>query len=303
VDLTLDSPAKTNLFLQILGRRPDGFHDLRTFMVALEFGDTLHFTCLDRPNIEISSTDPNLPIDQGNLIWKAARILQEGFAPQRGVKIHLVKRIPVGAGLGGGSSNGTITLVGLNQLWRLGLSDEKLEALAAEFGSDTAFFVRREPSLSEGRGESLTRVPFQQTWPLFLMNFGFGSATAWAYKNLRLNTISQAASKEEVLEGIKTCALKQDPWALLKKRYLLHNDLEKPVFGKFPILNLARDFLARQPGVKGAMMCGSGSTMMAVLENPEAGEALTQSVHQHFGPSVWCCRTSIQLPTVNRRQK
>jgi len=273
--LTLESTAKINVFLRILGKRPDGFHAVRTWMLPISLGDTMGFEKRDDTKIDIRCSDPTLPTDQSNLVCKAAELLQSRHNVKMGCRITLEKRIPIGAGLGGGSSNGSTTLVGLNRLWNLGLSDEALEKLSAEFGSDTAFFIRNRSALSEGRGEILTYIPYSKAAPIFLMNFGFGSATSWAYKHLNAGPVDerQAAEEFKVVDSNLNTRLK--------------NDLEKPVFQKFPVLRLAKDFLIAQSQVEGAMMCGSGSTMMAVLKEGSSGDDLRKAVHDYFGKSVW----------------
>ena len=278
--LTLPSHAKINLFLEILGKREDGFHAVRTLMLPISLADTLTIEDLPSPCIEIECSDSTLPTDGGNLIRRAAELLQQRHAPTRGARIHVQKNIPIGAGLGGGSTNGSTTLRGLNQLWNLNLPDDALEKLAAEFGSDTAFFIRNKPALSEGRGEIITPVPFPASLPLLLMNFGFGSATAWAYKNLKLDAAKARESNARISTFLSSLPN-------LKSALPLHNDLETPVFRKFPILKLAKDFLSTHPSVTGAMMCGSGSTMMAILQSERESDSLRDAILQRFGNSVW----------------
>jgi len=297
MSLTLESPAKINLFLQVPGKREDGFHEVRTLMLPVSLVDTLTFEPLENSRIEIESSDPLLPTDGSNLIRRAAWLLQSQHAPMRGACIRLQKNIPIGAGLGGGSSNGSITLVGLNRLWNLGLSEDDLEKLAAKLGSDTAFFVRNRPALSEGRGEILTPVEFPIFLPVFLMNFGFGSSTVWAYRNLKLEIGNE---KLKIKDETQTKAfqhfeslLKSSPsisnfgFFTSHSKSFFQNDLEAPVFRKFPVLKIAKDFLMSQPQVAGAMMCGSGSTIMALLRSRNQGEELHQTVLKRFGSSVW----------------
>jgi 4-diphosphocytidyl-2-C-methyl-D-erythritol kinase len=273
--MNLPSHAKINLFLKILEKRPDGFHSVQTLMLPISLHDDLIFEKLDKPEIVLESSDRTLPTDKSNLIRRAAELLQSRHAPRCGARIRLNKQIPIGAGLGGGSSNGSTTLVGLNRLWNLNLDPKTLEILSAEFGSDTAFFVQNKPALSEGRGEILTSITFRQQLPLLLMNFGFGSATGWAYKNLKLEGKSSKVEMGNFESGI------------FDLKSILQNDLEKPVFKKFPILQIAKDFLSAQPEVAGSMMCGSGSTMMAILKSSNQAASLEKSIRKQFGPSVW----------------
>lgn len=282
--MILTSHAKINIFLKILEKRSDGFHSVQTLMLPISLRDDLTFEKLDQPEIHLESSDATLPTDKSNLIRRAAELLQSRHAPQCGARIKLHKRIPIGAGLGGGSSNGSTTLVGLNQLWNLQLTPKTLETLSAEFGSDTAFFVQNKPALSEGRGEILSPVPFPHQLPILLMNFGFGSATGWAYKNLKLGTKNEKLNTVSPLENFQFPS--HSPFSNLNSQFL-KNDLEIPVFKKFPILQIAKDFLSIQPEVAGSMMCGSGSTMMAVLQSPDHAASLESSIRKKFGASVW----------------
>lgn len=279
--ITLASHAKINLFLHVLGKRDDGFHAVRSLMLPTSLTDTIHFETLPVSRIELECSDPSLSTDRHNLVCRAAELLQTRHAPDRGARIRLKKRIPIGAGLGGGSSNGSTTLVGLNRLWNLDLSEERLEQLAAELGSDTAFFVRCQPALCEGRGEILTPTSFSFALPILLVNFGFGSATAWAYQNLE-----SRSAKEETRSAVPD-SQSLDGAAMPDSQFTLRNDLEIPVFRKFPILGIAKKFLAAQADVTGAMMCGSGSTMLAILRSAEHGEAVRKAVQHHFGATVW----------------
>ncbi|MDD2708271.1 MAG: 4-(cytidine 5'-diphospho)-2-C-methyl-D-erythritol kinase [Verrucomicrobiae bacterium] len=289
--LALPSLAKINLFLHVPAKRPDGFHEVRTLMLPIGLADELTFDLLDEPRIDLTCSEPSLPTDKRNLVFRAATLLQSRHATTRGARIHLKKNAPIGAGLGAGSSNGSVTLTGLNRLWNLNLADSVLETLAGEFGSDTAFFVRCQPALSEGRGEILTPVDFPHRLPIFLMNFGFGSATAWAYKNYRVQPDPHPLSSQEYVRQAIAVWERSDPSAVAG---VLRNDLERPVFEKFPVLHLGREFLLAQPQVLGAMMCGSGSTLMAILRSAGQGPALETAVRREFGPKIWTWLGSTQ---------
>ncbi len=287
MSLTLPSHAKINLFLRVLGRRPDGYHEVETAMLPIGLADTMEFEELQTPRIELTCDDPSLPTDQRNLVRRAAELLQQRHAPARGARITLHKKIPIGAGLGGGSSNGVTALVGLNRLWSLGLPDDNLEHLASEFGSDTAFFVRCRPAMSRGRGERLEPLPFPHTLHLLLLNFGFGSATAWAYKNFEFGMRNGESKSVEIRNAPHELQTSLLPFSFLHSQFFLQNDLERPVFQKFPILALAKDFLIAQPEVLGAMMCGSGSSMMAVVPSEANGRDLEKAARKKFSPSLW----------------
>lgn len=158
--LTIHAPCKVNWYLEVPGKRPDGFHEIATVMQSISLQDTI--TLEDKPGGAIT-LDCNIDLGppESNLVFKAARLMQQHHAPGRGVHLTLTKRVPHGAGLGGGSSDGTNTLVGLNRLWALGLGNDRLRELAAQLGSDCAFFVEGGTALCTGRGEKVQQVADQ----------------------------------------------------------------------------------------------------------------------------------------------
>jgi 4-diphosphocytidyl-2-C-methyl-D-erythritol kinase len=164
-ELTLLSPAKLNLFLHVLGRRPDGYHELQTLFQLLDWGDRLTFRADRSGGIELVAPGLDLP-DEDNLIWRAARALQRD---RRGVRVIVDKRIPAGGGLGGGSSNAATTLLALNHLWQLGLPREELLAIGADLGADVPVFVGGRTAWAEGIGEVLTPVDLPPAWYLILV--------------------------------------------------------------------------------------------------------------------------------------
>ncbi|NUN93378.1 MAG: 4-(cytidine 5'-diphospho)-2-C-methyl-D-erythritol kinase [Verrucomicrobiae bacterium] len=284
--MRLQSHAKINLWLRVLGKRTDGFHEVETLMLPIGLADEIVLENHAESRIEFACDDPALPTDSRNLARRAAELFRERCAPARGARIRLAKRIPLGAGLGGGSSNAATVLVGLNRLWETARTDGEIEKLAAEIGSDAAFFVKNRPALCAGRGERLAPVVSPRAQPLLLAHFGFGSATAWAYHNLGAGSVGasrRAAPKEFEIARRAFLSGKTDPLA----PDLLLNDLEKPVYRKFPILEIAKEFLLAQTGVRGAMMSGSGSTLFALLTAPEAAEELVRALRAHFGENVW----------------
>src|SRR5437868_14004366 len=164
--LSLLAPAKVNLFLEVLGQRPDGFHELETLMVAVDLCDRLEFRPDDSGALTLTCDDPGLTCGPDNLVLKAAEQLRRSTKETRGARIHLEKRIPMQAGLGGGWSDAAATLKGLNQLWRLGLADAELARLGAEVGSDVAFFFSPGAAWCTGRGEKVEPVTLGRTLDL-----------------------------------------------------------------------------------------------------------------------------------------
>ncbi|MDO8330430.1 MAG: 4-(cytidine 5'-diphospho)-2-C-methyl-D-erythritol kinase [Fluviicoccus sp.] len=165
--LTLPAPAKLNLFLHITGRRADGYHTLQTLFALLDYGDTLHFTVVDSPDIRVEPALPGVPSEQ-NLVYRAARLLQSATQCGQGAEIRLEKRLPMGGGIGGGSSDAATTLLALNHLWQTGLTEDALAALGLQLGADVPVFVRGRSAWAEGVGEIIFPAEIAENWYLVL---------------------------------------------------------------------------------------------------------------------------------------
>jgi 4-diphosphocytidyl-2-C-methyl-D-erythritol kinase len=197
--LCVDAPAKLNLFLEVLGRRGDGFHELETLMVAISLHDTLRFTEEPTPAIRLrchgrSGVDDSVPSGDDNLVVQAAKLLQAHSGTSRGAAIDLWKRIPVSAGLAGGSTDAAATLVALDRLWELGLSSGELLSLAAELGSDVAFFVRGVPAaICRGRGEEIHPVERSLELSFVVARPASGLSTAEVYRHCQVSSDPRSA--------------------------------------------------------------------------------------------------------------
>jgi 4-diphosphocytidyl-2-C-methyl-D-erythritol kinase len=276
------SPCKVNLLLNILGRRPDGFHELETVLHPVNLCDRLTFV-RGRAGIELSCTDANLPVNAQNLVHRAATGFLLTANIGEGVKIHLEKNIPLAAGLGGGSGNAAVTLLALNELFGQPLAPAKLSDLAASLGSDVPFFLQDKPALAAGRGDNiqpLNPFPALRNKGLLLIHPGFGVSTAWAYQALArfpdaLN--GRPGRARQLISNLQT-----DNWPAAG----FYNSLEAPVLEKYPLLALFQEFL-RANGARAALMSGSGSTTFAITENVSAAEALAEKFKVKFGQSCW----------------
>ncbi|UWN49079.1 4-diphosphocytidyl-2-C-methyl-D-erythritol kinase [Alcanivorax sp. ALC70] len=162
VRFSLPAPAKLNLFLHITGRRADGYHELQTLFALLDHGDTLHFQAADELTLSCDRPDP--PVDETNLVLRAARLLRDVTGTNLGARLHLEKRLPAGGGVGGGSSDAATALCGLNHLWGLGLDEERLAGLGLRLGADVPVFVRGRNAWAEGVGERLQAVELPEQW-------------------------------------------------------------------------------------------------------------------------------------------
>jgi 4-diphosphocytidyl-2-C-methyl-D-erythritol kinase len=278
------SPCKVNLLLNILGKRADGFHELETVMHPVNVFDELSFARVTR-GFHLTCSDPLLPTDAGNLVHRAAMSFLHRTEIRDGVRIHLEKRIPLAAGLGGGSGNAATTLLGLNELFGKPLSVKVLNEIAVTLGSDVPFFLQPRPAVGTGRGEniqSLDFFPAMQGAAILLIHPGFGISTPWAYQNLArfpsaLNGApGQAQKLISLLQSTDLRAAAKD----------FYNSLEAPALEKYPLLALFQKFL-RDNGAAGTLMSGSGSTTFAVSENLAAAEQLAEKFKTKFGETHW----------------
>jgi 4-diphosphocytidyl-2-C-methyl-D-erythritol kinase len=278
------SPCKVNLLLNILGKRADGFHELETVMQPVNFCDELDFEPGGN-GIQLSCSEKSLPVNSKNLVYRAAESFLSAAKISDGVKIHLEKKIPLAAGLGGGSGNAATTLLGMNEIFGSPLPIKALENIAESLGSDIPFFLQNKPALATGRGEKiqpLNNFPALHGKAFLLIHPGFGISTPWAYQNL--------ARFPEALNGEKGRA--QKLISLLQSTDLkaaasdFYNSLEAPALEKFPILGLFQEFL-RANGALAALMSGSGSTTFAICKNVSAAESLAEKFKSKFGQSCW----------------
>ena len=264
--ISYKAPCKVNASLRVLGKREDGFHEVDTVMVPLELSDELGFS--PAPCLEMSCSAPGVPVDESNLVMKAGRLMERELGRTMPWHVHLVKNVPHGAGLGGGSSDAACVLKVLNSLENGGLPPERLVELAGEIGSDIGFFIYGTACRCTGRGENVAPLPDWREWAplLVLLKPSFGVSTPDAYRRW-------AGSRE--LPGIPYGEQEVDG-------HVLVNDLEKPVFEKHLFLAEMKRWLLARRGVRGAMMSGSGSTMFAVMEDENVARTLMAVSYTHL---------------------
>jgi 4-diphosphocytidyl-2-C-methyl-D-erythritol kinase len=226
--------------------------------------------------------NPDLPTDDSNLALRAAKLLSGSLHIDKGCKISLQKRVPLAAGLAGGSGNAAAVLTGLNRLWNAGASHQQLGELAAAMGSDINFFLSGAAAICRGRGERVEAVPCKLSAAVLLVNPGFGISTKWAYE-----AWAKAASKLTVKPpevSLLLRALAEDNLDGVSRG--LFNSLEAPSIGKFPVLQLLKDAM-RAEGGAGALMSGSGATVFGLFANAASAERAGQRIRERFGPSMW----------------
>lgn len=290
VSETLFSPAKLNLFLAVTGRRADGFHDLVSLVVKLDFGDTLTAELKkgeDAGAASLTCNDPAVPVDDSNLVLKAARLFAAATGGKGAVHFALDKRIPMGAGLGGGSSNGATALRLLNQLAGNPLAPAQTAALAAQLGSDCPLFLADGPIIMRGRGERVTALPTQAAARLsgrrvLLFKPAFGISTPWAYGQLAAVAPSGYLPEPEAEAKLETWL--RDPSVAAEA--LLFNNMEPPAFAKYLALPTLLDQLRQRFGLS-PRMSGSGSTCFAFLHQEVDTRPIVAAIRDAWGESAF----------------
>jgi len=262
--LALRAHGKINLYLDVIGRRADGYHDLITVFQSIGLHDRIAFA-EGGYDIKLEVTGAELETGGENLVMLAARLLRSYSGAEHGVRIALEKRIPVGAGLGGGSTDAAATLVGLNRLWNLGLTSEELHELALQLGMDVPFCLRGGTALAAGRGEIMERVDLTILPWVVLAYPGFQVSTAWAYRAFDENQSARnTRAHRTTAEDVRTRLQRSDlTWCL--------NRFEEVVFEEFPQLReLANNM--KSAGAEAVLLCGSGSAICGLSNS--FGEAL-----------------------------
>lgn len=262
------TPAKINLTLEIFGRRPDGFHELATWMVPVSLYDSLEIDETEEDSLSVNV--PGLRNDQSNLVVRARDLFTETTGIGAAYRISLEKNIPMGAGLGGGSSDAAATLRLLNQLHGEPLDVDQLRELAARLGSDVPFFIEPNSFWCTGRGELMEQKGFDRNLWACLFKPEFGVPTAAAYH-------AYARLPEDEKKGEP----QQTRWGMLR------NDIEQAVFRKYLLLPVIKEWLKQQPETIVALMSGSGSTMFAVANGESEGWALVERFRSKFGDRIW----------------
>lgn len=262
--LVLPAPAKLNLFLHITGRRPDGYHSLQTLFQFLEYGDELSFTKQD--NLELVCDDIPALATSENLIMKAVQLLWECCGTRHGAKITLTKRLPLGGGVGGGSSDAATTLLGLNMLWNLSLQDDELAELGLKLGADVPVFVRGHAAFAEGVGEILTPMQPPENWYLVLKPDCHVNTTEM-FKHKELTRDTPAIKSCVVLDWLRDRRCRNDFEPLVRRLY-------PEIEACFKLLDNAKGLGMGQP-----MMSGSGACVFAPFASHEQAEAARAAIN------------------------
>ncbi len=266
------APAKINLSLRILGRRRDGFHEIETVIAPISLCDELKVD-KEKQGIEFRCDDPSVPQGNDNLAVRAANVFFASTKLKPAISIELKKKIPHGAGLGGGSSDAAATLLALNQLFQTKLTRDDLAKLGSTIGSDVPFFIFESAAICRGRGELVEPVKLQKQLPILLAKPEFGVASEWAY-SLWQDSRKIPGVSYEVQEFAGQTFV---------------NDLERPVFEKFVFLAQLKMWLLEQPEVGAALMSGSGSTIFAVMRQNVDVDLVAKRACEELDRELWTC--------------
>jgi 4-diphosphocytidyl-2-C-methyl-D-erythritol kinase len=268
------APAKINLSLRVLGRRSGGFHEIETFIAPISLCDEIKIEQRSgKQEIAFWCDDPSVPKGEDNIVVRAANIFFQKTKITSSISIALKKRIPHGAGLGGGSSDAASTLLALNELFETNLPREALAKMAEMIGSDVPFFIFQSAAVCKGRGELVTPTRLREQLSVLLLKPEFGVPTQWAYSRWR-------DSRE--IPGVSYASQELDGQTFV-------NDLERPVFEKFVFLAQLKMWLLKQPELGAALMSGSGSTIFAVIRDNTEVDRLATRAKAELDPELWTC--------------
>ena len=284
-DIRVRAHAKINLYLDVVGKRQDGYHNLETIFHSIGLHDDVIIRKQDKNGITVRCEHPAVPCDSRNLVHRAAQCLSDEIGGIGGVVIDISKRIPVAAGLAGGSANAAAVLHGINLLFELGLAQDVLMRLGAQLGADVPFCLHGGAALGLGIGDQLTRLPALPDVSLLLLNPGIEVSTASVFK--KLNFSLTKPKKASII--IKAYVEKGDVVGVGKN---LYNCLEVPVFSQYPEVDALKDELSTQTGCYGALMSGSGATVFGII----CDKNTAYQNESHFKSRVSFCASTVTSP-------
>ena len=264
--------AKINLGLDILRKREDGYHEVRMIMQTIQMYDVLEMKKVKKPGISLSVNYPCIHSDERNLVYKAAKLLMDEFQVKEGVDIRLEKFIPVAAGMAGGSSDAAAAMVGMNHLFKLGLSEKDLMDRAVNIGADVPYCIMRGTALAEGIGEKLTRIAQVPDCYVLIGKPGIGVSTKTAYESLQLDKIQFHPDIDGMIRDIEN-------GNLLAMTDKMGNVFESGIIGKYPVIGEIKDLMEANGALK-AMMSGSGPTVFGIFDDREKMEAAAAVLRQ-----------------------
>lgn len=280
--IQLKALAKINLGLDVLRRREDGYHEVKMIMQTISLHDDLEIRRTKTPGIQVKTNLFYLPTNENNLVYKAAKLLMDEYEIKDGISIQLKKRIPVAAGMAGGSADGAAVLWGINQMYGLGLSRQELMERGVKLGADVPYCILRGTALAEGIGEKLTVLPSMPKCSILIAKPGISVSTKFVYENLHANDLrpEQHPDVDQMIE-----ALEQKDLALLCGR--MGNVLETVTVPAYPAISQIKECMMKQ-GALGAMMSGSGPTVFGIFDDPaKAKQAERELRSSHLAKQLY----------------
>lgn len=268
--MRLRAMAKINLGLDVIRKRDDGYHEVRMIMQTIKMYDVLDIRKKKTQGISLSTNLPYVPSDEKNLVYKAAKLLMDEFDIKEGISMRLFKFVPVAAGMAGGSSDAAAAFVGVNRLFRLGLSQEELMERAVQIGADVPYCIMRGTALAEGIGEKLTPLPAMPEGYVLIGKPGINVSTKTAYENLNLAAIEQHPDIDGMIRDIRN----KDLYSMTEK---MVNVFEPGLMKKYPVIQEIRDFMEEKGALK-AMMSGSGPTVFGIFDSKEKMNAAASAL-------------------------
>ena len=282
-DLRVQAHAKINLYLDVSGKRPDGYHNIETIFHSIGLHDDIYLRKRVDRQITVHCEHPHVPCNPHNLAYRAATLLLDDMPDLSGVEIKIVKRIPAAAGLGGGSADAAAVLCGMNVLFDLGLTQIELMQLGVQLGADVPFCILGGAALGRGIGEILVPLPpLEEAW-ILLANPGFEISTAWVYQQINL---SLTVPKKNVTMLIR-CLRNGESFNVARH---LYNGLEVPVLSKYPVVAEIKTKLNKYPGSCGVLMSGSGATVFAFMQSRAQANLAAANFESNF---AFCNATSM----------
>jgi 4-diphosphocytidyl-2-C-methyl-D-erythritol kinase len=281
---TLPSFAKINLSLRILGRRADGYHEVRTVLQTISLQDQVSFTLLDSPVVELTCNDAEIPVGSENLIVRTAEALRRQYVVGKGASIHLEKRIPVKGGLGGGSSNAAMALLGLSHLWKLSISRRELVEIGSRLGADVPFFFTGGRALASGTGTTISPLLDADPNYLIVVTPNVTISTARAYEALKAPALT--TSIEDSILSISQAQADLELSHLCSPR----NDFEEVIFKLEPEIERAQEAL-REVGAASSLLAGSGSSVFGIFESEEKQKRAVKDLKAETGWRVFAAVT------------
>lgn len=270
--MRLRAMAKINLGLDVIRKREDGYHEVRMIMQTIRMYDVLDIRKKQNPGISLSTNLPYVPSDERNLVYKAAKLLMDEFDIKEGLSMRLSKSIPVAAGMAGGSSDAAAAFVGVNRLFRLGLSQEELMERAVRIGADVPYCIMRGTALAEGIGEKLTPLSAMPEGYVLIGKPGINVSTKTAYENLKLDAVEKRPDIDGMIQDIQN----KDLYSMTEK---MVNVFEPGLMEKYPVIREIRDFMEERGALK-AMMSGSGPTVFGIFDSKEKMNAAAAALRK-----------------------